>query len=148
MATVTVVGRNVVPELPMERPTRVRPDWACEILSPSNRRYDRGRKRRLYATVGVHPHDAARFPAEAVTSYYVIGYYSKTSDTSKRRRAIVVKVTQKGVPLTVLRGHGGEVRHDRPLTPKGPIATVCAPPVVVFAPPALITTMLPQVAQR
>ena len=31
-----------------------------------------------------------------------------------------------------------------------PIAspTVCAPPVVPFAPPAWITTMLPQVAQR
>jgi len=29
------------------------PDLVCEILSPSNRRYDRNRKRRLYASSGI-----------------------------------------------------------------------------------------------
>lgn len=29
------------------------PDLVCEILSPSNRRYDRNRKRRLYASAGI-----------------------------------------------------------------------------------------------
>ncbi|MEM1317197.1 MAG: Uma2 family endonuclease [Pseudomonadota bacterium] len=29
------------------------PDWICEILSPSTARYDRGAKRRIYASAGV-----------------------------------------------------------------------------------------------
>jgi Uma2 family endonuclease len=31
----------------------VAPDWICELLSPSTERYDRGDKRRIYATYGV-----------------------------------------------------------------------------------------------
>ncbi len=31
----------------------VRPDWICEVLSPSTERYDRGAKIRLYAQSGV-----------------------------------------------------------------------------------------------
>jgi len=38
-----------------EPPVRVRPDWLCEIASPSNRRRDRGHKADLYLRVGV-PH--------------------------------------------------------------------------------------------
>jgi Uma2 family endonuclease len=41
--------------LPAERPIRTRPDWTCEVLSPSNRRRDRGRKADLYLRAGV-PH--------------------------------------------------------------------------------------------
>jgi len=29
------------------------PDWVCEVLSPSTERFDRGRKRRVYANAGV-----------------------------------------------------------------------------------------------
>jgi Uma2 family endonuclease len=32
--------RDRVPERPRGRPVRIRPDWACEILSPSNERRD------------------------------------------------------------------------------------------------------------
>ncbi len=32
--------RERVPELPHGRPTRVTPDWACELLSPSNAKRD------------------------------------------------------------------------------------------------------------
>jgi Uma2 family endonuclease len=35
------------------RPIDVRPDWVCEILSPSNAAMDRVKKRRLYAEHGV-----------------------------------------------------------------------------------------------
>jgi Putative restriction endonuclease len=31
----------------------VAPDWVCEFLSPSTEKYDRGEKRRIYATYGV-----------------------------------------------------------------------------------------------
>lgn len=31
----------------------VAPDWVCEILSPSTEKYDKGDKRRIYATYGV-----------------------------------------------------------------------------------------------
>lgn len=31
----------------------IRPDWVCEVLSPSTERYDRGAKIALYAAAGV-----------------------------------------------------------------------------------------------
>jgi Uma2 family endonuclease len=37
-----------VPEEPTGRPVRIRPDWVCEILSPSTMRRDRGHKQRTY----------------------------------------------------------------------------------------------------
>ncbi len=46
--------RERSPRLP-ERPVELRPDWACEIVSPSNTNHDRVTKRRLYAEHGV-PH--------------------------------------------------------------------------------------------
>jgi len=41
-----IVGwrRERMPVLPDERPIAVRPDWICEVASPSNRRRDRGVK--------------------------------------------------------------------------------------------------------
>src|SRR6185437_7729309 len=54
------------------------------------------------AVVNQNDFDKALKRIDAETSdYYVIGYYSKNSDASKRRRSIEVKVTKKGVPLTV-----------------------------------------------
>lgn len=47
--------RERLPQLPAERPVRVRPDWVCEVASPSNRWRDRGRKADLYLRFGV-PH--------------------------------------------------------------------------------------------
>ena len=39
--------------MPDEFPLSVRPDWVCEILSPSTIRLDRGRKRSIYGEAGV-----------------------------------------------------------------------------------------------
>jgi Uma2 family endonuclease len=52
-----VVGwrREHVPERPSGRPVRVRPDWICEVLSPSHRRRDLVDKFRVLQRVGV-PH--------------------------------------------------------------------------------------------
>lgn len=47
------------------RPIDVRPDWVCEIASPSNARYDRVQKRALYARHGV-PYYWLIDPAERV----------------------------------------------------------------------------------
>jgi Uma2 family endonuclease len=56
-------SRVVIPDLVAVRADRLAiierraifgaPDLVCEILSPSNRRYDRNRKRRLYARSGI-----------------------------------------------------------------------------------------------
>jgi VWFA-related protein len=55
------------------------------------------------AVVNQNDFDKALKRIDAETSdYYVIGYYSKNSDASKRRRSIEVKVTKKGVPLNVV----------------------------------------------
>jgi Uma2 family endonuclease len=52
-----VVGwrRERLPEIPKELPVTVRPDWICEILSPSNQRNDVIWKMRTYQRSGV-PH--------------------------------------------------------------------------------------------
>ena len=40
--------RERVPTFPHERPVDIRPDWVCEVLSPSNSSYDLGPKRDIY----------------------------------------------------------------------------------------------------
>ncbi len=40
--------RDRCPAFPTERPVVLRPDWVCEILSPSNARMDRVQKLRIY----------------------------------------------------------------------------------------------------
>jgi Uma2 family endonuclease len=46
--------RERMPEPPPEgEPLRLAPDWACEVLSPSNRRWDLNKKFPFYARVGV-----------------------------------------------------------------------------------------------
>jgi Uma2 family endonuclease len=45
--------RERMPELPVDEPIRVVPDWVCEILSPTTRRYDQSVKMPYYAKVGV-----------------------------------------------------------------------------------------------
>lgn len=47
--------RERAPERPTGRPLRVRPDWVCEILSPSNARHDLVTKLRTYHRSNV-PH--------------------------------------------------------------------------------------------
>lgn len=47
--------RERVPEIPRDRPTAVRPDWICEIISESNAAHDRVVKMRAYHQAQV-PH--------------------------------------------------------------------------------------------
>ncbi|WP_394844565.1 Uma2 family endonuclease [Pendulispora brunnea] len=47
--------RDRVPERPTGIPVRVRPDWVCEVLSPTNKRNDTIRKARTYFRMRV-PH--------------------------------------------------------------------------------------------
>jgi Uma2 family endonuclease len=42
-----------VPEPPSGKPVRVRPDWVCEVLSPSTMKRDLGHKQRTYHRAGV-----------------------------------------------------------------------------------------------
>jgi len=45
--------RSRMPQRPDSSHIEVVPDWVCEILSPSTSRFDKGRKREIYATAGV-----------------------------------------------------------------------------------------------
>ena len=45
--------RERMPEVPPGRPVVIRPDWVCEILSPSNARTDRVEKLQTYFEAGV-----------------------------------------------------------------------------------------------
>ena len=42
-----------LPELVDDWPVELRPDWVCEILSPTTARYDRGTKGEVYAQAGI-----------------------------------------------------------------------------------------------
>jgi Uma2 family endonuclease len=46
-------SRSTMPEMPDEAFSTLRPDWACEVLSPSTQEIDRGEKIPLYAAHGV-----------------------------------------------------------------------------------------------
>jgi VWFA-related protein len=55
------------------------------------------------AVVNQNDFDKALKRIDADSSdYYVLGYYSKNPDPTKRRRTVVVKATQKGVALNVV----------------------------------------------
>jgi Uma2 family endonuclease len=45
--------RDRCPERPTGNPVRLRPDWLCEVISPSNANHDTIKKLRLYQRVGV-----------------------------------------------------------------------------------------------
>ena len=62
-----VVGwrRDLVPECPAGRPVRLRPDWVCEVLSPSNEKRDLVDKMRTLHAAGV-PHYWILNPDEKV----------------------------------------------------------------------------------
>jgi len=45
--------RDRLPELPKERPIRIRPDWVCEILSPKSEKRDLVDKMRILREAGV-----------------------------------------------------------------------------------------------
>ncbi|HEY4116577.1 MAG TPA: Uma2 family endonuclease [Byssovorax sp.] len=61
--------RERMPELSKERPVRLRPDWVCEILSPSNASTDLVDKFRVYERVGV-PHYWIVDPERGVLTVY------------------------------------------------------------------------------
>jgi Uma2 family endonuclease len=61
--------RARVPEMPQERPVRIRPDWICEIVSESNATTDTVKKLRRYHQAGV-PHYWLADPAKKTLTVY------------------------------------------------------------------------------
>lgn len=60
LATHVIVGPDLagwrkeqLASLPNDWPVEIRPDWVCEVLSPSNGWYDRGPKAKAYAEAGI-----------------------------------------------------------------------------------------------
>ena len=45
--------KEAMADLTDEWPAQLRPDWVCEILSPTNFRYDRSTKGKVYAEAGI-----------------------------------------------------------------------------------------------
>ena len=79
--------RERMPELPVDEPVRLVPDWVCEILSPTTRRHDLLRKRPYYAKVGVPFLWLVDLDARVLTSHRldgdawrVIGEYSDETE--------------------------------------------------------------------
>ncbi len=73
-----VVGwrRDRVPECPRGRPVRIRPDWVCELLSPSNEKRDLVDKLRILHAAQV-PHYWIANPEEktlVIHRYHPEGY--------------------------------------------------------------------------
>lgn len=62
-----------LPELPRDAPITTVPDWVCEILSPTTRRYNLLVKRPYYAKVGVGHHWVVDIDARALTAYRLEG---------------------------------------------------------------------------
>lgn len=61
--------RDRTPDRPRGHPVRIRPDWVCEVLSPSNARYDLSVKLATYAEVGVGHYWVVDPANELVTAY-------------------------------------------------------------------------------
>jgi Uma2 family endonuclease len=79
--------RERMPEMPVDEPIRLVPDWVCEILSPTTRRHDMLRKQPYYARVGVAflwlvDIDARVLTAHRLESsgWHIIGTYSDETE--------------------------------------------------------------------
>jgi Uma2 family endonuclease len=83
--------RERVPERPSGRALRIRPDWVCEILSPSNADHDLVRKLRVYQRCAV-PH------------YWVVD--------PERRVLIVHRWTEAGYVVALTATAGETVRAE------------------------------------
>jgi Uma2 family endonuclease len=60
--------RERMPELPVDEPLRVVPDWVCEILSKNTRRHDQLVKLPYYAKIGVAYHWLVDIEARVLTA--------------------------------------------------------------------------------
>lgn len=79
--------RERVPEVPRDRPTAVRPDWICEIISESNAAHDRVVKMRAYHQAQV-PHYWLLDPLErtlVVMRHAAGGYLNVMAATADER---------------------------------------------------------------
>jgi Uma2 family endonuclease len=79
--------RERMPELPVDDPIRIVPDWVCEILSKPTRRHDQLVKLPYYAKVGVAYAWVVDLEARVLTAYRleggawrVIGAYSDETE--------------------------------------------------------------------
>jgi Uma2 family endonuclease len=79
--------RERLPELPVDEPIRVVPDWVCEVLSKTTRRHDQLVKMPYYAKVGVAYHWMVDIEARVLTAHRlessdwrIIGTYSNETE--------------------------------------------------------------------
>src|SRR3954463_2101697 len=79
--------RERMPELPVDEPIRVVPDWVCEVLSPTTRRHDQSVKVPYFAKVGVPFLWLVDVEARVLTAHQLdagdwraIGTYSEETD--------------------------------------------------------------------
>ena len=99
--------RERLPTRPTGRPVRVRPDWICEVLSPSNASTDLVDKFRLYASTGV-PHYWVADPERAVLTVYRLGARGYEVALQAKRGEAVRAEPFEAVELEVGRMFGDE----------------------------------------
>jgi len=79
--------RERLPQAPRNAPITLVPDWICEVLSSSTRRYDQYTKRPYYASIGVShlwivDHDALLVTASALENgrWVELGVWSEETE--------------------------------------------------------------------
>jgi Uma2 family endonuclease len=79
--------RDRVPVRPSGRPVKIRPDWVCELLSPSNEKHDRVDKFQVLHVAGVphywlgNPQDKTLIVHRWTERGYLIVLTAKSGDT-------------------------------------------------------------------
>ena len=92
--------RHRMPELPLDEPIRVVPDWVCEILSPITRRHDLLIKMPYYAKIGVAYAWVADSEARVLVTYRLeSGAWRMTGTYSTETEALIEPFDM--VPLNV-----------------------------------------------
>lgn len=103
--------RNRVPERPRDTVIRLAADWVCEILSPSNARYDVVDKLRVYRRNGIAHYWIIDPTAETLTAYRLQdGEYVVALTARRGERVRAEPFAEVELAIGILFGDDDELR--------------------------------------